>query len=73
MEQDEQKALVKDLINVITAEIEDDFKYGKIPENWNGIELRWLIARKFSEVILKGIGTSYRKRKFNNYYLMENL
>ena len=73
MERDKQKELVGSLISIIIAEIDADFEAGKIPESWNGVELRWLIAKKFAGVVLNGIGTPYRKRGFNNHCLVENL
>lgn len=73
MEQDKQKELVGSLITAIIQEIDDDFAKGKIPEGWDGVELRWLIAYKFQSVVLKGTGTAYRKRGFNNHCMVNNL
>ena len=73
MERAKQKELVGSLISAIIQEIDADFESGKIPEGWDGVELRWLIAKKFASVVLKGIGSAYRKRGFNNHYLVENL
>ncbi len=73
MKVDQQKDLVARLITVTIEEINADFDSGKIPESWDGVELRWLIANKFASVVLKGIGSSYRKRKFNNHCLVEGV
>ncbi len=73
MERNKQKELVASLITATIEDINADFDAGKIPEGWDGIELRWLIADKFSRVVLKGIGSSYRKRGFNNHCLVEGI
>ena len=45
----------------------------KYPEEWDGIELRWLIANKFSEVVNPRMGSRSRKRTFNNECIVKNL
>lgn len=44
----EQSALVHDLIDTIRAELLRDIAAGKVPESWDGIELRQLIADRFA-------------------------
>lgn len=73
MERAKQKELVESLIGAITKEIDADFEAGKIPEDWDGVELRWLISKKFASLVLAGIGSKHRKHNFNNHCLVENL
>ena len=44
----------------------------KMPENWDGIELRQYIADKFADVCI-GHMSKGRKREYNNIVLVNNL
>lgn len=58
------------LVRDITAKIRDEvialIQKEKIPDNWDGIEMRQLLADKFSETVFSGIMTAVRKRRYNN-------
>lgn len=67
----EQCDFVLTLIRNVKEEILKDID--KIPEEWDGIELRWLIANKFSGVVISKTGSRSRKRAFNNECIIKNL
>lgn len=73
MEKEEQKIFVTSLMTALTKEITDHIDNGKIPEEWDGIELRWLIRDKAADVVGKRIGTLTRRRNYNNRVLVDNL
>lgn len=69
MKHEDQKKFVNDLISSIRDEIYAEIDTGKVPEAWDGIELRWLLKNKFAAVVWKNIGSIRRKRDFNNHCL----
>ena len=71
MTKHEQYQFVRDLCRKVYAELEQDID--KVPEVWDGIELRWWIAERFSQIVFKGTGGVTRKREYNNTVLVENL
>ena len=73
MEKEEQKTFVTSLMSAMTKEIMDLIDNGKIPEEWDGIELRWLIRDKAVCAIGKRISTLTRRRNYNNRVLVDNL
>jgi hypothetical protein len=71
MNSTEQKQFVIELSNNITKKILENINTGKIPEDWDGTELRWLLADKFADAATyKNAG---RKRKYNNTVINEDL
>ena len=64
----EQAEFISDLIEMLK-----DIGQKGIPEWWNGIELRWWIAERFGQVVIKGTGSKKRKSEYNNYVLVNNL
>lgn len=61
------KAITQSIQDKIVQQIEDN----KIPESWNGIELRWLLAENFNRATSqynKGL-----KRKYNNTVIVNDL
>ncbi len=69
----EQKKFVAELIDNVKVEIEA--KLGKIPDDWDGIELRWLIRDSFSAVVFGGYTDrrSKRYKDYSNTVIIENL
>lgn len=45
----------------------------KLPENWDGVELRQFIADRFSDCVIKGILQGKRKKEYQNTMLVNNL
>ena len=72
MNRREQKKFINELIDNVKAEI----LMKAYPEEWDGIELRWLIAEKFNQAVLGRYNDKRNKRHkdfvneciVNNYY-----
>lgn len=75
MTRDEQRHFVHELSATIAEEIVKQIDDGKVPSEWNGIELRWLLSErhKQSAAMCSGYDESKRKRKFSNTVLVNNL
>ncbi len=66
-----QKKFIREMIENVRKEI---LKRAKdIPEEWNGVELRWLIKDHFNLVVIGGMGSKKRKRDYNNEVIVKNL
>lgn len=69
-----KRAFVRDLMTSVRKDVLA--KIAQMPENWDGIELRWYVADKFAASALNPIGISYqqkRKRDYDNEVLVRNL
>jgi len=64
----EQEEFVSDLLESVKEKIVAEIASGKIPQDWNGIDLRWLVSEKSAFG-----GSGKRKREFNNFVLINNL
>lgn len=75
MDSKEQIQFVTDLTNAVRDKVIERIEKGKIPETWDGIELRWLLRDKFENEVLGdyGYGNKKRKREYNNTVLVENI
>lgn len=77
MNKREQKAFVMDLSRNIAREIAQQIDSGKIPPEWDGHELRCLLAKRFIEsaemTIIKRLPTMSRAREFRNTVIVNNL
>jgi len=64
-----KKAKIR-LVKDITAQIRDEvislIQKEKIPDHWDGIEMRQLLADKFSKTVFSGMMPVARKRRYNN-------
>ena len=60
----EKEVFIKELIENVEKEILS--KSFNTPENWDGIELRWLISESFNSIILP-IYTDKRSNRYKNY------
>jgi len=70
----EQKAFVRDLGKNVLAELYADVDEGRIPKEWDGIELRQLMADRFDACVFKkGYLEGKRKRDYKNTVLVNNL
>lgn len=56
-------------INDLTDNVKMDIikKVADMPEEWDGIELRWYIAGKFSELPSYGGSYSRRSKRYQDY------
>lgn len=73
MNQREQSEFIEQLSSNIAREIVGLIQSGRIPENWDGIELRWLLAERHKLSASMGNDNKRRKRNFNNTVLVSNL
>lgn len=75
MSKREKIRFVKELSKKIAQHIENDIIIGKVPDSWEGHELRALLAAKHidSASMSRRVMTGRRKREFNNHCLVANL
>jgi hypothetical protein len=73
MELYQKEQFVRELARGIVEGIVDDINHYKIPENWDGVELRCLLAERFNRSTYSGIGGKKRKAEYNNIILVNNL
>ena len=68
----EKIVFIDELFNAVKDEILKDVS--KYPENWDGIELRWLIREKFNQVVWGGFQDKREKRfrDFENECIVNN-
>jgi hypothetical protein len=59
MNADEKKQFVKELVEQLAETIIRDIETGKVPEDWDGIELRWLLSGRSNS----NFGETQKKRK----------
>lgn len=72
MTKEEQMAFVRELSNDVAEKICQKIENGKVPDSWDGIELRWLLA-EYHSFQFRGTSWSTRKREFNNTVIVNNL
>lgn len=71
MNEEEQIKFVEELINNVKDNITNDLhNHRELVKEWDGIELRWYIAEKFNQCIIKSMGSRSRKIKYNNALLL---
>ena len=64
--------LVRNLTRSVGEILINDIVADKIPEDWDGIELRRLLAERFQRQVI-GTMSRCRKREFENTVLVNNL
>jgi hypothetical protein len=71
MTKDEKIQFIYDLTSNICEDIVTEIKLDKIPEEWDGVELRWLVE----EMAVSNFGRQDKKRKraYNNTVIVNNL
>jgi len=69
----EQEQFLKDLTQNILDDILGHLSDGDIPENWDGIELRWLLAEKFTDSASLCDKATKRRKDYKNWMLVNNL
>lgn len=72
MDSKDQIQFVTDLTNAVRDKVIEQIEAGKIPETWDGIELRWLLRDKFEAQTSSRVDKK-RKREYNNTVLVENI
>lgn len=71
MTREEQTKFVEELTENIKRSIINKIELGYVPENWDGIELRWYLAERFNQATYPY--SKKRKRDYNNTILINNL
>ena len=71
MTQAEQRRFIRELIGNVKGEIIANVP--KMPEYWNGIELRQYIADKFHDTIISGTMNRARLKDYHNTIATMNL
>jgi hypothetical protein len=64
----EQIELVRELTTSIADDVIGNINRGHVPEDWDGIELRQLLADKFRQSVCQMRGS--RKREYENTVLV---
>ena len=71
MDKKEKEIFIKELADsVIKMTIQD---IAKMPDEWNGKELRWLLAERFENATMSKKDNRKDYREFYNYCLVNNL
>ena len=73
MTTDEKKEFVKNLTESVARHIIQHIDTGKIPYEWDGIELRWLLEMEFKGEARFGKRSGSRRNKFLNTVNVNNL
>ena len=73
MNKNEKVLFVKALTNAIAVRMINDIESGKIPENWEGPEIRALLAERSSDARYIGRLTGKRLRDYHNDILVNGL
>jgi hypothetical protein len=67
----EQVQFIKELSASVTKQLEEEIMMDKIPLDWNGIELRQLLAERFNRSTFKM--DRRRMKAYNNAVVVNNL
>ena len=72
---EEQLQFMKNAMDTMMEDFEKNIKNGKIPEDWDGVELRWYIRDKASEFVWSDMRNKKSKRykDYDNIILVNNL
>jgi len=75
MTKEEKKVFVSGLMASVTVSIFDKIDSGDIPEEWDGIELRWYLAEKLGQQTVSPTNfyTKGRKRDYDNAVLVSGV
>jgi hypothetical protein len=71
MQTSEKIIFIRELIGNVQKDILS--QVGKMPDSWDGIELRRYIADKFEEANIKRTMTPQRKREYNNTIIVNGM
>lgn len=69
----EKKEFVRNLTESICTKLLQEIDTMKIPEDWDGIELRWLLEEEFKGEARYGNRKGSRRRNFLNDVNINNL
>ena len=69
----EQIKLIQDLTESVTHQLVEDIQNEKVPQNWDGLELRQLLDERFNQQTLTHFLQTPRGRDYRNTVNTENL
>jgi len=68
MTNQEQKQFIEELLDNTKKSLLKVVDDERIPNEWDGIELRWLVQSYVNDqIVTKSMGSLKRKREFNNH------
>lgn len=76
MNKAQQIKFINNLTNAIKLDIINKIEYDKIPDNWDGVELRQLLADKFAVEVMRGDWRdkrNSRRKEFERVCIVENI
>lgn len=75
MTREEQLRFMKNAMDTMMEDFENNLNKGKIPEDWDGVELRWYIRDKASEFVWFDMRGKKSKsyKDYENTMLVNNL
>ena len=73
MTRNEQAKFVRKLVEAVNRELLQDIEKGKVPEDFEGMELRQLLADRFRRAVFGGILVGKRKKDYLNAVLVNDL
>lgn len=73
MDKAEKVRFIHTLTATVIDRIESQIYDGKIPDEWDGIELRWLLADKFTDCTYSAMRFQTRRRNYKNTVVVNNL
>jgi len=65
MTRQKQAAFLRELTGSVREEMLAHVKAGRVPDDWDEIELRWWIADRFAQCQFKGAGSVQRLRQYH--------
>ena len=73
MTSNEKKEFIKNLTESVAKHLMQEVDTMKIPDEWDGIELRWLLEMEFKQEATFGNRKGSRRNKFLNTVNVNNL
>jgi hypothetical protein len=73
MKTPQQAEFVSDLVGAVLADILKKLVDGRIPEEWDGIELRQYLADQFGHCVIVGTMGRRRSAEYRNEVIVRNL
>lgn len=76
MTRDEQRTFIRELMESVEIRLLNALEAGKIPETWDGYELRELLYEHFDDARMRAMvegKRSSRYRNYRNHVLVNNL
>lgn len=67
MDRQTQIDLVEGIIGTIQRDMVENIKKGKVPEGWDGTEIRWWIKDKMKNAVQDDRAPSINQTRYTNY------